>query len=180
MLVGRILCLSQRDAKALIAFSSVVHINFILLILLNSTVLIKIRRVIIMTIHGICSSLIFLFIGIFFYSINRRKLYFIRGVLKIRIIVRFWIIFTNLINFAVPPSNAFLREVVGMSRLFRIFKHIFIILILYIVYVTYFSLYLTINILQGERKINLNGFRFNSSRIFLVRSFSFFSLILVV
>lgn len=151
MIIGSLLCLSQRDGKALVAFSSVAHIRFLFLCLLTLGSFSKVTSLLIIVVHGLCSSIIFLFIGYFFYFVNSRKLYFINSLLNSRSLLSFLFILIILVNFSVPPSNSFLSELLGISFLLVCLKFLTPILLFYVMYVTYFSLYLLVNTLMGKK-----------------------------
>jgi len=118
MVLGVLICSFQRDGKALVAYSSVAHINFLALLLLINRSFAKRRRILLMLVHGFCSSLIFFGVGGFFHILYTRKVYFINSLFARSHIVCALFILVIVLNFATPPRNAFVREFMGMSSLF--------------------------------------------------------------
>jgi NADH-quinone oxidoreductase subunit M len=57
------LCSFQRDAKRLVAYSSIAHINFYLILLLFFLIKNKISAIFLLFVHGVVSSLIFFIVG---------------------------------------------------------------------------------------------------------------------
>jgi NADH:ubiquinone oxidoreductase subunit 4 (subunit M) len=75
-----IITIIQRDIKSFLAFSSIVHINFLVF---NILILIKIRKTssfIIIISHGFISTLIFFIIGEIYKFNIRRLLYFFKNI----------------------------------------------------------------------------------------------------
>jgi len=149
IVVGSLICSFQRDGKAMVAYSSIAHMNFLLLLLLMNYSVGKVARVLLMLVHGYCSSLIFLIVGSLFHVINTRKLYFINSLFASRTILTAFIILSMVINFSTPPRRGFVRELSGISVLFLSRFVFFIALGFYIFYVCYYSLYLCLNIIGG-------------------------------
>jgi len=155
IVVGSLVCSFQRDGKAIVAYSSIAHINFLLLLLVINYRIGKVSRVLLILVHGYCSSLIFLIVGRLFHVINTRKLYFMNSLFARRTILTAFIILSIVINFSTPPRSGFVRELSGMSVLFLSSYVLFIALGFYIFYVCYYSLYLCINIIGGTGFIYL-------------------------
>jgi len=149
MVVGSLVCSFQRDGKAIVAYSSIAHINFLLLLLVINYSLGKVSRVLLMLVHGYCSSLIFLMVGRLFHVINTRKLYFINRLFARRTMLTAFIILSIVVNFSTPPRSGFVSELSGISVLFLSRYVLFIALGFYIFYVCYYSLYLCVNIIGG-------------------------------
>jgi len=150
IVLGVLICSFQRDGKALVAYSSVAHINFLALLLLINSSFAKRSSILLILVHGFCSSLIFLGVGAFFHSLYTRKVYFINRLFVTRHIICSLFILTIVLNFATPPRNAFVREFIGISTLFMIQSVLFVVLGIYIFYVCYFSIYLLVNIIRGK------------------------------
>lgn len=141
MLGGRLVATCQRDRKSLVAYSSVCHINFIVLIFLIMPCSIKATRVIIIFAHGVTSSFMFWITGVIFYLKYSRQLLFLGGILGIRSSLGILTTVLFFTNFGVPPSITFFQEssfiifLVGLS-----FPTIFLVGG-YLIVVCYYSLY---------------------------------------
>lgn len=119
MVLARVVTSVQRDIKRLVAYSSVVHITAVgLLFLLDRRVAMS-SALILMTLHGISSPLIFYMVGQIYRSTGTRLLISIRGgkqflpLLYLSIIVAFYL------TVPVPPSLSFLGEVYLFRALFK-------------------------------------------------------------
>jgi len=150
IVLGVLFCSFQSDAKALVAYSSVAHINFLALLLLINRSFAKRRRILLILVHGFCSSLMFFGVGAFFHSLYTRKVYFMNSLFVRSHIVCALFILTMVLNFATPPRNAFVREFMGIASLFILQLVLFVVLGFYIFYVCYFSIYLLVNIISGK------------------------------
>jgi len=80
-LLIRLLCLVQIDLKRLIAYSSVVHINFLLISILTIIKLGVLRSYIMIVGHGLCSSGLFYIVNIYYSKTNRRIIFLNKGLL---------------------------------------------------------------------------------------------------
>ena len=67
-----LLCFIQMDIKAIVAYSRIIHINFMVFCLLSSDIGGSIYNIFILS-HALVSSNMFLFCGIFFYFFKSRK-----------------------------------------------------------------------------------------------------------
>jgi len=155
IVVGSLVCSFQRDGKAIVAYSSIAHMNFLLLLLVMNYRLGKVSRILLMLVHGYCSSLIFLMVGRLFHVINTRKLYFINRLFARSTMLTAFIILSIVLNFSTPPRRGFISELSGISVLFLSRYVLFIALGFYIFYVCYYSLYLCVNIIGGTGFIYL-------------------------
>lgn len=102
MVLGSFLCLLQSDVKSIIAYSSVVHISFVLLVLCLVCGFGKLSGVLMMLSHGYVSTIIFYLIGEFYHILGTRMMIFISGLMVSRMIVSyvffgiFWFFFDKL------------------------------------------------------------------------------------
>jgi len=149
MLAGALLCRFQRDGKSLVAYSSVCHINFILLVLVYYFKRRKLFSYLIIFSHGVSASIIFWRVGFLFHYIFRRNVFWLRGLGQVRgsFIVLIIIVFIR--NFGFPFSLAFFQEVFFVFCLRSIRRVVIFLLIFYIVFVCYFSLFLLVNFRRG-------------------------------
>ena len=179
MVLGVLICSFQRDGKALVAYSSIAHMNFLALLLLINSRFAKSRSILLILVHGFCSSLMFFGVGAFFHALYTRKVYFMNGLFVRRHIICSLFILTMVLNFATPPRNAFVREFIGMSSLFLIQSVLFVVLGIYIFYVCYFSLYLLVNVVRGKALLFSKEELFFLFYPFLMLTYNFFWLIIL-
>lgn len=150
-----IICLIQRDLKSFLAYSRIVHINFLIF---NFIILYKIRkfsRIIIIISHGFISTILFFIIGEIYKYNNSRLFYFIKRIFfsnwKFLLILVIFLLF----NLGIPLNLSFFSELKGILSIVN-FKNFFIIIIfLYFIYSFFFILFIIINFYIGKIKIIL-------------------------
>lgn len=108
--LGGVVCLYQRDIKALIAYSSVSHICF-LIVGLRSIGWIGWEGVVLIALsHGVCSPWIFFLANYISEIIETRRVYLLKGV-SLGVPILSLVIFLRIRgNIAVPPCVALLAE----------------------------------------------------------------------
>ncbi len=134
------LCVFQSDRKSLIAFSSVAHINFLVVALI---LLLSKRReggVVIIVAHGVVRGIIFYLFGSLFYSQITRTVIYSKSVVGVGFVV--CVILSFIANFGVPPSLSSIGEILLISSVFSIIKGVGGILIVYILIAGYFTVFL--------------------------------------
>ena len=127
IIYSSLVCFLQSDIKRLIAYSRIVHINFIILNLIFFFNFSIFFFFLIILFHGLISSLIFLKIGYLYYFSKTRKFYFLnlrrkKNFLFLNIILIF------ILNFRPPSSLGFFTEIYYFSLIFQ--KNIFFLLLL--------------------------------------------------
>lgn len=150
----RILCLSQIDIKILVAYSSVVHINFLLLSILSLIKIGFLRSYIIIIGHGLCSSGLFYIVTIYYQKTGSRLVFLNKGILRILPIYSIWWFLLCCSNFSFPLSLNFIRELLIIGVVIRWNKRIMLYIILICFFSRAYSLYLFSYIQHGN--INLN------------------------
>ena len=118
---SRFLCLLSRDVKALIAYSSIAHMNFFLVCFLFKTKERVLSGLIILLAHGMVRGALFYLFN-FLYLVSHRRSFFINYALGIQMtrFILIWGLFCVL-NSSVPPNCAILAEVFLSRSLFRVF-----------------------------------------------------------
>jgi len=143
-ILASLYCLFQSDLKILIAVSSVRHMTlffYCLCTLLNESFT---GGLLIIICHGILSPLMFYYANVYYTRTGRRRIYFSKSYFSYHLPIIIFIIY--IINFCVPPSLNFFREIlisialVSWSNLILILIYINIIVrTLYSLYVFFFS-----------------------------------------
>ena len=117
-----ILCLVQRDVKALIAYSSIGHIGMRLGGILSCLKRGVDSGIWMMFSHGLCSPCLFCLAAVSYSACNSRSVIIRKGFLVIfPFLSIFWFVFSSL-NIGCPPSVNFLSEVLLVARILRIRK----------------------------------------------------------
>nr|BCD89859.1 NADH dehydrogenase subunit 4 [Grandidierella osakaensis] len=116
VLVG-VSCLSQMDMKALVAYSSIVHMSTCIgaLMTMNSWGLQA--SVYMMVAHGLCSSGLFYLVGLIFNRTGSRSLLINKGLMNIMPSLSVWWFLLLAANMAAPPTLNLLGEVMLISGL---------------------------------------------------------------
>nr|NP_878196.1 NADH dehydrogenase subunit 4 [Fejervarya limnocharis]AAO12116.1 NADH dehydrogenase subunit 4 [Fejervarya limnocharis] len=104
------LCLRQTDLKALIAMSSVSHMNLIVLAVIINTSASHQSAMYMMIAHGFTSSALFCLANICYERTNSRALLYARGAFMILPVASTWWVAYILFNMAIPPSPNFTSE----------------------------------------------------------------------
>lgn len=160
-LIIRFVCLIQIDIKRIIAYSSIVHMNIILCILIRCTYIGFIRAYIIIISHGLCSSGLFFIVNLYYVRSLRRLIIFNKGLINLLpLFIFIWFILCSA-NFSFPLSISFFGEIFLIIVIIGLNKNLLLYLILIILLRRSYSLYLFLYIYHGE--INLIN-NFNSGR----------------
>lgn len=113
----RIICLRQRDVKALIAYSSVSHIGLILGGLISFSIYGWQGAMLIILGHGIASSGLFALAGLQYDLFSSRRVIVNKGLLCIFPFLSLWWFLLSACNMASPPSINLVSELILIIRL---------------------------------------------------------------
>jgi len=110
--IGGLLASFQRDSKRLVAYSSVGHMNFFCVILVDETTYGKGVSILIMFAHRLVSRLMFFFLaGFLAHVISTRSLYYAGAMPVISISISTVMLVVVFANFGTPPAISFFAEV---------------------------------------------------------------------
>ena len=107
----RLVCCYQSDMKRLIAYSSVAHMIVIPFLILSNNLLSVQALILVILLHGLRSSLLFITVGILYSMFSSRQLVLIRGLLLVSPLFSFIIILTFLFSLSAPPMPSYVAEV---------------------------------------------------------------------
>lgn len=151
--VLRILCLTQRDIKVVIAYSSVVHMALVIVGVLFITNWGLEGGLIIMVAHGVCSSGIFAAANIIYERRHSRRFYFNRGYLnRMPVFSTIWFILI-VANFGGPFIYNLLGEIILIINVALIRNPALIILCLLSFFSAAYSIILYRSTNQGQIKV---------------------------
>lgn len=156
---GVVNCFLQRDSKSLLAYRSIIHINFLFFILLVLNNFVKSSSFLIIISHGFVSSLLFFFIGEFYKIRNTRFIFYFKNLILSRMFFLYLVIFCILGNRAVPISLSFFLELLGIYGGFMFLIISFTVVGFYFFFSFYARFYLLVRGLIGKKIIyfrNLN------------------------
>lgn len=165
--------IKQTDLKKIIAYSSVAHMNLIVLGLFSGNI-IGIQGAILQSIsHGFVSSALFFMIGILYNRYHSRLLHYYSGIVQIMPLYSLFMLFFIMSNIAFPGTSNFVGEFLLLLGLFQenIFSAVFA--ATSVVLSGAYSLWLYNRISFGNIKIH---FLKNYSDIFLREFFILFNL----
>lgn len=106
-----VVCCFQSDFKRLIAYSSVSHIIVLPFFIFSNNLIALQRIVLIILLHGLSSSLMFLSVGILYTLFSSRQLLLIRGLVLISPLFSILIVLTFFYTLSAPPFPSYVAEV---------------------------------------------------------------------
>ncbi len=161
--------LCQMDLKRIIAYSSVAHMNLIVLGLFCFNI-IGIEGAIFQSIsHGFISSALFFLIGILYNRYHTRLLFYYGGLVQLMPLYSFFFLFFILANIAFPGTSSFVGEFLILLGIFQESPRLAILSGFSVLLGGSYSLWLCNRILFGNIKnMSLNVFQDIYLREFLV------------
>nr|AIW06144.1 NADH dehydrogenase subunit 4 [Teloganodidae sp. MT-2014] len=106
-----LLCLRQSDLKALVAYSSVVHMGFVVGGLMSFNSWGVNGALVLMVGHGLCSSGLFCLVNLIYERTGSRSLLINKGLLNLMPSMGLWWFLLSVVNMAAPPSLNLLGEI---------------------------------------------------------------------
>lgn len=145
-----IICLFQSDLKRLIAYSRVLHITSMFLIL-EIALSTRIKAIIIIgVVHGFVSSSLFFYSGVLYTNRSTRLMFFLQGGLLRRPIISMYLALRVTTNFGVPPLISIYRELLTIITIVN-WRRIILPIIIIITFLScYYNLYLWNIISHGK------------------------------
>jgi len=110
-LMASLICMRQRDAKSLVAYSSVAHMAFVLIGLFMARSVSWLGVVVIMIAHGLCSSGLFALVGSVYNRLGSRSILLMRGSIVVRPLLSLWWFLFTISNMAAPPTPNLAGEI---------------------------------------------------------------------
>ena len=111
ILFSSLICCYQSDIKRLIAYSSVSHIIVIPFLVLANNLLALQGLILVMFLHGLSSTLLFISVGMLYRMYSTRQLILIRGLILVSPLFRILVIFIFLFTLSAPPFPSYIAEV---------------------------------------------------------------------
>jgi NADH:ubiquinone oxidoreductase subunit 4 (subunit M) len=130
VLVSIVSCI-QADFKRLIAYSSVVHITSLCLLLFLRNILTPKVYLIIIIFHGLLSPLLFYFVSLIYKLYSTRILYLLSSIIRNSYLLYFFSIVCFTISIPTPPFPQFYYEVLMFVSITSYFYVIMLVLVLY-------------------------------------------------
>ena len=127
----RLVCCYQSDIKRLIAYSSVAHMIVIPFLILSNNLLSVQALILVILLHGLRSSLLFITVGILYSMFSSRQLVLIRGLLLVSPLFSFIIILTFLFRLSAPPMPSYVAEVFFILSSYTLSPYIVYVVLLF-------------------------------------------------
>lgn len=137
-----LICLRQRDLKALIAYSSVAHMGLVLGGVITLNYWGVCGSLMIIVAHGLCSSGLFCLANIVYERVGSRRVYLNKGILSIIPRLSLWWFLLCSSNIAAPPSLNLAGEIILINRLVSWNFYTIILLVFLSFFRAVYSLYL--------------------------------------
>nr|QLY89897.1 NADH dehydrogenase subunit 4 [Ironoquia dubia] len=163
-----LMCFFQMDMKALVAYSSVVHMGLMLAGLLTQTYWGVSGAYLVMLGHGLCSSGLFCLVNLNYERLFSRNLMVNSGMMAMMPVLSLWWFMFLSSNMAAPPSLNLLGEIMLISSLVSWSFILMVLISLISFFSAGYSLYLFAYIQQGVGSISLNNYFLIESREYLL------------
>lgn len=177
-LLGIIYCsfstLRQIDLKKIIAYSSIVHMNFVVLGLFAFDFQAFVGSVFLMLSHGIVSGALFFCVGMLYDRYHTRNIYYYGGLTLLMPIYSFFLLFFLVANMGFPGTSSFVGEFLVSIGLVRQNLFLFIVSGVGLVFSAVYSIWLYNRVMFGSLRGNtLYGFSDLTRSEFCILAFLF-------
>lgn len=154
IIYGSYIALKEIDIKRIIAYSSIVHMNYSIISIYLEDITGKLGASYLMISHGIISSGLFLLIGILYERYHSRIIYYYNNIQTIMPIyyIYFLIFILNLIS--VPLTSSFISELLILISIMKINKVYGILLVFLLFINALYSISLLFRVSYGSMKIS--------------------------
>lgn len=142
--------LRQLDLKRIVAYSSVAHMNIVVLGLFSSVIEGLLGATFLMVAHGLVSGLLFFLIGFLYERYGTRLLAYYGGLVKMMPVFSFYFLLACLANLGLPGSCNFVGELLVFFSILYKNKIVFFIVLISIVLSAIYSLYLYTRLSNGN------------------------------
>lgn len=148
----------QLDLKRIVAYSSVAHMNLILLGLFSNTVEGLLGGTFLMVGHGLVSSLLFFLIGFLYDRYGTRLLIYYGGIIKTMPLFTFFFLIASLGNLGLPGTSNFIGEFLIFIGVLAKNKILFLFALCSVVLTSIYSLYLYSRLVGGNLTLRINNY----------------------
>lgn len=153
----------QLDLKRIIAYSSIAHMNLVVLGLFSNIIEGIVGGTFLMVGHGLVSALLFFLIGFLYERYGTRLLGYYGGLIKIMPLFSVFFLLGCLANLGLPGTSNFIGELLIFCSLLQKNKIIFLFVLSSVVLAAIYSLYLYSRLTSGS----LTSFIKNYSDLFI-------------
>lgn len=169
----------QLDLKRIVAYSSVAHMNIVILGLFSYSIEGLLGATFLMVGHGVVSGLLFFLIGFLYERYGTRLLAYYGGLIKIMPLFCFYFLIACFANLGLPGTCNFIGEILVFFSILAKNKFIFCFVLPSIVLSSVYSLYLYTRLANGNITHSIKNFSdLQSYEIFISSSLIFFIFLL--
>jgi proton-translocating NADH-quinone oxidoreductase chain M len=119
VLLASLTAIKQTDLKKIIAYSSIAHMNLVVLGLFSGNVLGLEASILQSVSHGFVSSALFFLIGILYTRYHSRLLFYYGGLSQVMPLYSIFFLFFTLSNIALPGTSSFVGEFLLLLGIFQ-------------------------------------------------------------
>ena len=132
----------QVDLKKIVAYSSIIHMNYAILGLLSGTSIAYMGSIVAMVVHGFTSSGLFLLVGFIYHQFKTRSILYLSGLNRLLPQFTFFFFFFILSNIAFPGTVNFIGELFLILGIFNFNYFIGIYVLFFTFFLNVYWLYL--------------------------------------
>lgn len=151
----------QIDLKKIIAYSSIGHMNFVILGLFTSNLQGLAGSIYLMLSHGIVSSALFICVGLLYDRYHTRVIFYYRGLVQFMPIFAIFFFFFSVANVSFPGTSSFVGELLILLGLFEHNIFITVLACLGVIFGVIYSFWLYNRIMFGNSHKVLDKFMLN-------------------
>lgn len=170
ILYPAILNIKEIDLKKIIAYSSIIHMNYSIFGLFSKDLSSLISSYILMLSHGFISSSFFLLIGLLYIRYHNRNLFYFRGLFPVMPLFSILFLFILFSNISLPFTSSFLPELFILIHLINFNSFLSSFFLFSLFFSSIYNLWLLIRLLFGPLSPYLHSFldlTFNEFLLFL-------------
>nr|UXG18696.1 NADH dehydrogenase subunit 4 [Xenos yangi] len=144
------ICCLQVDLKMLVAYSSIVHMSFMMMGLVSLIKTGLMSYVIIMISHGFCSSGLFVLVNLVYQRFGSRSMIMFKGVINyLPMLTLLWFMLSTS-NFSCPPSLNFMGEIHILIVSLKVSVKYLLLIMIYIFINAFYSLFMFVFTQYGK------------------------------
>ena len=152
IIYGSFCTIRQNDLKKIIAYSSIVHMNFAIIGLFTNNIEGIFGSFFLMISHGIVSGALFFCIGVIYDRYHTRILYYYGGLVQVMPIFSVIFLIFILSNMGFPGTSGFVGEILILIGIFSVNFKVALLLSFSMVFSAVYSLWLYNRVIFGEIK----------------------------
>ena len=154
VLYGSLVAIRQIDFKKIIAYSSIVHMNYLVIGLFSFNYISYVGSIYMMIAHGITSSALFFLAGILYDRFKSRVIFYYSGLVFIMPVYSLFLFFFFFSNFGIPGSINFIGELMILFGIINYSFFFFLLILLSFFFSIVYSIWLPNRIIFGNLKFN--------------------------